>query len=140
MTRVLLIICLAASAGAHVALAASHGPSFHVAAALLALAAGTIVVAPRRLPALAAAVLQAGLLVAYVAFRGSEAVDSVAAVTKTVEAAGLVLSLRLASMTTPRHVERAATFVLAASIAVMAAVATPAAEHDHPPGAATHGH
>ena len=140
MTRILLIICLAASAGVHVALAATHGPSFHVAAALLALAAGAIIVLPRRLPALGAAILQAGLLLAYVAFRGSEAVDGVAAATKAVEAVGLVLSLRLASRTAPRHVERVATFVLAASIAVMAAVATPAADHGHSPGAAPHGH
>ncbi len=140
MTRVLLIACLAASAGVHLALAASHGPSFHVAAALLALAAGAIIVLPRRLPALGAAILQAGLLVAYVVFRGSEAVDGVTAATKAVEAVGLVLSLRLASTTAPQRVERVATFVLAVSIAAIAAVATPAADHGHPPGATPHGH
>ncbi len=83
MTRVLLIICLAASAGVHVALASAHGPSFLVAAALLAVAACTIVVLPPlRLPALAAGALQAELLMTYLAFRGDEAVDGVAVATR----------------------------------------------------------
>ena len=139
MTRLLLIACLAASAGVHAALAAEHGISFHVAATLLALAAGTISLQPGRTAATVAAVLLAGLLGAYALEHGFAA-DGVAGATKLAEALGLVLAVRLALAGAPPRPERLATFVAAVMIAVFAAAVTPAADHEHPPGTTPHGH
>ncbi len=139
MTRLLLIACLATSAGVHAALAAEHGLSFHVAAALLAVAAGAISLRPGRSAATGAAVLLAGLLGAYALEHGFAA-DGVAGATKLAEALGLVLAVRLAPAGAPRRPERFATFAAAVMIAVFAAAVTPVAGHEHPPGTASHGH
>lgn len=138
MSRLALIVCLAASAGIHLALAAQHGVSFHVAAALLALAAGTLAVGPGRGPAVAAGALLAGLLGAFLL--AGEPLDGVSAVTKSVEAVGLVCAIRLSLAAPPRRPERVATLVVAGMIAVLAAAITPGDTHAHTPGTPTHGH
>jgi hypothetical protein len=142
MTRILLIAVLAASAGVHAALAAEHGLSFHVAAALLALAAGAMALRPGRVPAAATGVLLAGLLAAYAV--AGEQLDLVAGFTKAAEIAGLALAVRLTLSEPPRRPERVVTLALAALIAVGATAATPAATHEHgpahAPGTAAHGH
>ena len=143
MTRILLLCTLAASAGMHAALASAHGLSFHLAAALLALSAAAVALRPGRLAAGGAALLLAGLLGAY-ALSG-EPLDAVAAVTKAIELAGLLLALVLAARGRPvLRPERAISLVLAAMIAVFATAATaavPAGTHGHAPGTtASHGH
>ncbi len=138
MSRIVLIACLAASAGIHLALAAEHGVSFHVAAALLALAAGTIAVRPGRGSAAAAGFLLAGLVGAFLL--AGEPLDAVSGMTKAVEAVGLLCAVRLSLAAQPRRSERVATLVLAAMIAVLAAAVTPAESHGHSPGTPAHGH
>jgi hypothetical protein len=143
MTRLLLLCALAASAGIHLALAGSHGPSFHVAAALLAVSAAAVALRPGRHAATAAALLLGGLLAAY-ALSG-EQLDGLAAVTKSIEGAGLLLALALALRSGPvRRPERVVSLALAAMVAVFATAATaavPSGAHEHPPGApASHGH
>ncbi|HUH14716.1 MAG TPA: hypothetical protein VML35_02405 [Gaiellaceae bacterium] len=138
MTRILLVCLLAASAGVHLALAAEHGASFHVAAGLLALAAGTLALRPGREPAAAAGVLLAGLLAAYLV--AGEGLDAVAGMTKAIEAAGLLLAVRLVRAGPARPTDRVVTLLAAAMIAVFAAAVTPAALHDHAPDAPPHGH
>jgi hypothetical protein len=108
--REVLVLTLAASAGAHAALAPAHAAEGAAVAAMFALsavvlAAAAIVVDRHRLPAAdsVAALLLAGLLTAYFASRLTtlwplahpEPVDSLGALTKLVEAAGLLLALRL---------------------------------------------
>ena len=140
MTRILLITLLAGSAGVHAALAAEHGISFHVAAALLALAAGTLALRPGRVPAAATGVLLAGLLGAYAV--AGEQLDLLAGITKAGELGGLALAIRLTLAGPPHRPERVVTLALAAMIAVGAAAATPAIadEHTHVPGVTAHGH
>jgi len=123
----------------HAALAAGHGLSFHVAAALLALAAAAVTLVPGRAAALGAGVLLAGLLAAYALEHGAQ-LDAVAAFTKAIEALGLLLAARLAVAPRAQRPARVVTLVAAASIAVLAAAATPAPAHEHPPGAPAHGH
>jgi len=139
MTRLLLVSCLAVSAGVHVALAAEHGISFHVAAALLAVAAATISLRPGRAAAAGAALLLAALLGAYALEHGLEA-GGVAGATKVAEALGVVAAVRLALGGAPAPPERLATLAAAVSIAVFAAAVTPVAGHEHPAGVAPHGH
>jgi hypothetical protein len=106
----LLVLALASSAGVHAALAPAHAAETPLLGAMFALAALTLAgVALRvdRAPgpvALAAAVLLlCSLLVAYAATRlvalppltHAEPADALGAATKLVEAAGLVLALRL---------------------------------------------
>ena len=139
MTRLLLVTCLAASAGIHSALAAEHGLSFHVAAALLALDAGVLAVRPGRAAALGAGALLLTLLGAYALEHGLAA-DGIATATKAAEATGVVLAARLALATPARRPERVATLVAAGMIAVLAAAVTPGGTHEHPAGAPVHGH
>ena len=139
MTRYALISCLAVSAGVHAALAAAHGLSFHVAAALLGVAAGLLALRPGRLPATAAGVLLAGLLAAYAVEHGLPA-NGTSSITKLVEAIGLLLAARLAFGAAPRRTGRLATLAAAAAIAVLAAALTPAGGHVDVPGTPPHGH
>ena len=106
----LLVLALASSAGVHAALAPAHAaeaPALGAAFALSALALAGVALRADRDPgpvALAAAVLLlCSLLAAYAVTRlvvlppltHPEPVDAVGAITKLVEAAGLVLALRL---------------------------------------------
>ena len=139
MTRLLLLICLATSAGVHAALAAGHGRAFYLAAALLTVAAAAVALLPGRPAAAYAGLLLAGLLGAYAHEHGA-ALDTIGAVTKAVEAAGLLLAARLALAPTERQERRVLTLLAAGMIAVFAAAATPSDAHEHPPGGAVHGH
>jgi len=100
--RTVAIACCGTSAGLHAALFAVHmrslpvyAASFLTAALLLLLAGLVLALRPdvSEGPA-GAALLFAGLLVAYVLFR-HEPFDAVAAVAKATEATGLLASLRL---------------------------------------------
>ena len=139
MTRLLLVTCVAASAGIHSARAAAHGLSFHVAAALLALAAALLALRPGRPAATGAGILLLGLLGAY-AIQHGVAVAGIAGATKAIEALGVVLAARISLAAPPRRPERLATLVAAAMIAVFAAAVTPAGEHGHLPDTPAHGH
>ncbi|HZG36089.1 MAG TPA: hypothetical protein VEY87_09595 [Gaiellaceae bacterium] len=138
MTRILLICLLAASAGVHLALAGGHGISFHVAAALLGLMAAALALRPGRVPAAAAALLLGGLLAAYVA--SGESLDVVAGVTKAIEAAGLLLAVRLMRRAPAGRPERVLVLVVAVMVAVFAAAVTPSGSHAHAPGTPQHDH
>ena len=81
----------------------------------------------------------AALLGAYALEHGLEA-GGVAGATKLAEALGLVAAVRLALAGAPARPERVATFAAAVTIAVFAAAVTPVAGHEHPAGAAPHGH
>jgi hypothetical protein len=109
-TRQLLVLTLAASAGAHAALAPAHAAEGAAVAAMFALAAAGLAAAALGVDRLrersadsTAALLLAGLLAAYIASRlttlwplaHAEPVDSLGFLTKLVEAAGLLLALRL---------------------------------------------
>ena len=109
--RQILVLTLAASAGAHAALVPAHAAESHVVAAGFALSALALAViallvdrSDRPGPVVAAASLLASLLLAYAATRvaavwpltHAEPVDAIGAVTKLIEAAGLVLAVRLA--------------------------------------------
>lgn len=139
MTRYALISCLAGSAGIHAALAAGHGLSFHVAAALLGAGAALLALRPGRAPAAAAGVLLAGLLAAYAVEHGLPA-DGTSSVAKLVEALGLLLATRLALGPSSRRTGRLAALATAAAIAALAAALTPAGGHADAPGTPPHGH
>ena len=109
--RQILVLTLAASAGAHAALVPAHAAESHVVAAGFALSALALAIvalhvdrSDRPGAAVAAALLLATLLLAYAATRvaavwplaHAEPVDAIGAVTKLVEVAGLVLAVRLA--------------------------------------------
>jgi hypothetical protein len=113
-----LALTLAASAGAHGALAPAHAAEGAPVAALFALSAvglGAAAILVDRLRERAAdsaaALLLAGLLAAYIASRlttlwpldHAEPVDSLGALTKLVEAAGLLLALRLQQQPRTAH-------------------------------------
>jgi hypothetical protein len=108
--RRMLVLALASSAGLHAALVPTHASEAPVLGALFALSALALAgVAlhvdhpPRPGAPAAAALLLGSLLVAYAATRvlplppltHAETIDAVGAVTKLVEAAGLVLALRI---------------------------------------------
>jgi hypothetical protein len=110
--RQILVLALAASAGSHAALVPAHAADTTVAAgfalSVLALAIVALVVDRSDRPgaAVAAALLLASLLLTYAATRvavvwplaHAEPVDAIGAVTKLVEAAGLMLAVRLAKV------------------------------------------
>ena len=139
MVRYALISCLAVSAGVHAALAAGHGLSFHVAAALLGVAAGLLALRPGRVPAAAAGVLLAGLLAAYAVEHGLPA-DQTSSVTTLVEAVGLLLAARLALGSSSGRTGRLAALAAAATIAVAAAALTPVDGHVDAPDTPPHSH
>lgn len=129
--RLLVIAAAGVSAGIHVGLTRQHydeshaiGISFVLAAAALTLTAAALALWPDAAwPAVASAALFASLLVAYVLFR-DDPFDALSAITKAVEAAGLVLSLgllRIKPGTRPGDLALAYfgfAFVLALTIAV----------------------
>ena len=106
----LLVLALASSAGVHGALVPAHaaeapllGALFALAAILLAALTVSMTRGPGAVALSGAALLLAGLLAAYVATRfvvlppltHPEPVDVLGAITKLIEAGGLVLALRL---------------------------------------------
>jgi hypothetical protein len=108
--RRMLVLALASSAGVHAALVPTHASEASVVGALFALSALALAGvalhvdhSPRRGAPAAAALLLGSLLVAYAATRvlplppstHAEPIDAVGAATKLVEAAGLLLALRL---------------------------------------------
>ena len=105
-----LVLALAASAGAHAALAPSHAAEGRVVAAGFAFSAVALAIAAllvdrsdRPGAVVAAALLLGSLLTAYAASRTAvvwplghaEPVDAIGALTKLVEAAGLAVAVRL---------------------------------------------
>jgi hypothetical protein len=105
-----LVLALASSAGVHAALVPAHAAEAPLLGAAFALSAGLLVAlavridrAPGPLALAVAALLLAALLAAYVATRcvalppltHLEPVDPLGVTTKLIEAAGLVLALRL---------------------------------------------
>lgn len=115
----LLVLALASSAGVHAGLVPSHlaeAIPLGVLFALSALASLGVALllerAPGRIAAIAAALLLGSLLTAYAATRvlalppltHAEPLDALGAATKLIEAAGLVLALRL--LQTPAGGER----------------------------------
>ena len=127
-TRNAVVAACGVSAGVHVALFPTHlgespalAASFGAAAFLLAAAAAALVVRPESvLPAGVASVLFAGLLVAYAVLR-HEPFDAVAGGTKLVEAAGLVLSLRMlrVPLATPTKSTAVGVFALCLAFGLM---------------------
>ena len=103
MTRLLLICALGASAGIHAALVPGHlaenrtlGLAFAAAVVLLAATAVGLALRPSPGLALAAGVVFAGLILAYVGSRVSEPVDAVGIGTKAIESLGLLLAIAAA--------------------------------------------
>jgi hypothetical protein len=109
-TRTSLLLALAASAGIHAALVPTHAEEGTTVAAMFALSAIALAAAallvdrdPRPASYAPAALLLATLLAVYAASRvtvvwpleHAEAVDALGALTKLLEAAGLLLALRL---------------------------------------------
>jgi hypothetical protein len=109
-TRVLLVLMLASSAGVHAALVPTHvgegalvAGGFALSSAALAATAAFADTSGRPEAYWLAALLLGGLLATYLASRvaivwplsHAEAVDAIGAATKTFEAAGLLLALRL---------------------------------------------
>ena len=126
--RLLVIAACGASAGVHAGLVPSHwddsralGVLFGLAGLGLAGVAAALAVRPNALlPVFAAAGLFASLIAAYVAAR--EPADALGVVTKTIEAAGLVLAVLLLRRRPTRQGDLALayfglTFVLAFTIA-----------------------
>ena len=98
-TPVALLASLGGTAGIHAGLFAAHvddrtglAVSFLAASAACLAVAVALAFRPRPLARFAAALLLAGLLVAYVAFR-HEPFDAVAAISKSLETVGLALAL-----------------------------------------------
>lgn len=151
--RELLVLACAASAGVHAALAPRHltesvaeAAGFAAAALLLAGVAAWLLLRPAAAaPLLAGAGLLAALIVAYAATRRAEPIDAVGVGTNLIEAAGLVLAVRLARPTlkgpivktasTPRTLSLAALVALGAALAALAVSAGHA--HAQPPVAPT---
>jgi hypothetical protein len=125
--RTVAIACCGTSGGIHAALFAVHmralpklSASFLTAALLLGLVGIVLALRPDvREGPIAAAVLFGALLVAY-PFARHEPVDFVAVVSKAVEAAGLVASLRLARMV-PADAEAPSAAVLPVFLLFLAA-------------------
>jgi hypothetical protein len=101
-SRTVVLAACGVSAGVHVALGPSHleesrtlGVAFLLGALLVTCAAAAIAFRPdTQWPAAVAAASFAALLVSYVVFQ-HEPPDALAAITKVVEATGLVFALRL---------------------------------------------
>ena len=114
--RRLLVLALASSAGVHAALVPAHAAETPLLGAMFALSALALVGVAMRVdrtadpvaPA-AAAVLLCSLIAAYAATRlvalppltHAEPVDAIGAITKLIEAVGLVLALRLCTPAGP---------------------------------------
>ena len=143
MTRLLLSLCLAASAGVHAALAPAHlatgtlqGGGFLAAAALLATAAALVVLRPGAASALVAGTLLAALVLAWLATRATEPVDALGVATKTIETLGLLLAGGLVHRQPQARRRPFGALAAVAAVALAAGVVTPMAAHTHPPGAA----
>lgn len=104
-SRIVVLAACGVSAGVHVALGPAHleesralGVAFIMAAVLLTATAAAIALRPSAAwPAAGAAAAFAALLVSYLVV-AHEPLDTAAAVTKVVEATGLVFALRLLRM------------------------------------------
>jgi hypothetical protein len=163
LTAIVAMLAATVSAGIHAGLAPEHlgevpllGISFVLATVALLAVAAAVTIRPRApLPASLAALLFAGLILAYVASRTTglpvlepepEAADAIGIVTVAIQSAGLLAALRLTSAAGgpaggPEPLpHRARVLTLAVVVAIaFAAVALGAAGDGHEHGDAQHG-